>query len=176
MILADYIRELIESAAAAEPVSIARLRSIVGDRSAIIAVDAEAVLVHFAEDRLRAETIPVGAAMPPADGVGETDRQTVLELLVGRIEVTQAIETDRLRLRGTTDGIVSMSRAIEILIDVAVRAPPLQHLAAAYRRDPLLAPLAPPSPDPTPQRAALRAAERAILERLGLLPDPDRQS
>lgn len=176
MTLPDYIRALIEGAAAAEPASVARLRSIVGDRSAIIAVDEETVLVRFEEDRLSAETIPDGAAMPPAHGVGETDRQTVLGLLAGQIEVTQAIDADRLRLRGTTDGIVRMSRAIEILIDVAVRAPPLQQLAAAYRRDPGRAPLAPQPPDPAPRRAALRAAELLMLGRLGLLPDHDRES
>jgi hypothetical protein len=176
MTLADYIRELIERAAAAEPASMVRLRGIVGERSAIIKVDEEAVLVGFVQDWLSAETIPAGASMPPADGVGETDRQTVLGLLAGRIEVTQAIETDRLRLRGTTDGIVRMSRAIEILIDVAVRAPPLQQLSVAYRSDPTRAPLTPQPPDPGLRRAALRAAELAMLGRLGLLPDADRQS
>ena len=175
MSLAGYIRQLIEALAAAETDSAARLRHIVGERSAVISVDAETVLVRFAADSLHVETLVPGGPIPRTDGVGETDRQTVLALLAGRIEVTGAIMTGRLRLRGAVDGVVRMSQAIDILIDVAVRAPRLQQLARAYRTDAGHTPVAPePRWDATGRRAELRDAERAMLSRLGLLPD-DRQ-
>jgi hypothetical protein len=175
MSLADYIRQLIEALEAAETDSATRLRRIVGERSAVISVDAETVLVRFAADLLHVETLAPGAAIPRTDGVGETDRQTVLALLAGRIEVAGAIMTGRLRLRGAIDGVVRMSLAIDILIDVAVRAPRLQQLARVYRTDAERAPFVPEPPwDAMRRRAELREAERAMLGRLGLLPD-DRQ-
>lgn len=172
MSLADYIRQLIEALATAETDSAARLRRIVGERSAVISVDAETVMVRFTADSLRVETLASDALIPRTDGVGETDRQTVLALLAGRIEVTSAIMTGRLRLRGAIDGVVRMSLAIDILIDAAVREPRLQQLARAYRTDAARAPLVPEPPlDAMQRRAELREAERAMLGRLGLLPD-----
>jgi hypothetical protein len=170
--LADYIRQLIEALAEAEIESAIRLRRIVADRSAVISVDDESVLVRFDADRLHVETLAQGAPTPRIDGMGGTDRQTVLALLAGRIEVTGAIRTGRLRIRGAIDSVVRMSQAIEILIDVAVRAPRLQALARAYRVDPAYDPLAPePRSDTVRRHAEQLEAERAMLDRLGLLPD-----
>ena len=174
MLLADYILGLVGAVAVAEPASFARLRGIVGDRSAIVAVDAEAVSLRFEGESLHATSIAREVPAPDADGIGATDRQTVLDLLAGRIEVAAAIMDSRLHLRGTTDGIVRMSRAIEILIDVAVRVPRLQQIARAYRDDPA-GPIAPRGPAETGRPAALRAAEIAMLGRLGLLPGADSQ-
>ena len=172
MNLADYIRNLIDTLAAAEPDSAARLRRLVGERSAIVSVDEEAVLISYAADRLHVETLASGAPLPRTDGLGETDLQTVLGLLAGRIEVTRAITSGRLRMRGSVEAVVRMSQAIDILIDVAVRAPELQELARAYSIDPSYAPLVPEHPaDRVRRHAELQEMERAMLGRLGLLPD-----
>jgi hypothetical protein len=175
MTLADYIRALVEGVGGAEPAGLERLRDIVGNRSALIVVDTEAAHVRFEADRLLAVAQDPGAKLPEADGIGETDRQTVLALLAGWCEVTDAITEDRLRLRGTTDGIIRMARALEILIDVAVRTPGLQRLAALYRDDPGLAPLTPRRSQAAPERMAARAAEHEVLARLGLLREPGRR-
>jgi hypothetical protein len=175
MTLGDYIRQLIEALGAGEADGAERLRQIVGERVAVISVDAEKVLVRFEADRLHIETLARGAPLPRCDGVGETDRQTVLALLAGRIEATHAITSGRLRMRGTIDAVVRISQAIDILIDGAVRIPGLQALARAYRTDADHAPftLEPPM-DAARRRAELQEAERALLGRLGLLPDPQR--
>ena len=175
MTLADYIRALVEVAAAAEPASLDRIRDIVGDQSAMIVVGDEAALARFEAGWLRVDPLAPNEPTAEVDGVGETDRQTVLELLAGLCEVHDAITQDRLRLRGTTDGIVRMSLAIEILIDVAVRAPGLQRLADSYRNDPTRPPMSQRRWQPPPDPAAARTAERAVLRRLGLLREPGRR-
>ena len=165
--LADYIRALVAGVAAAEPLAAARLRQTVGARSAVIAVGAEAVLVRFRGDTLEAEPVADGEE-PAADGHGATDRATVLDLLAGRIEVTEAVLADRLHLSGSTDSIMRIGQAIEILLDVSVRAPALQRLADRYRRESDELPASRPPPErraygPGPQ-------ELEMLGRLGLLP------
>lgn len=161
--LGHYIEALVDGVAAAEPASAVRLRQVVGDRTAVIAVDDEQVLVRFQGERL-----VVTDRTGPADGSGATDRATVLDLLAGRTEVTHAVLDDRLRLAGTTQAIVCISQAIEILLDVSTRAPALQKLADRYRAEsPRLS--APSPPDRTRRdRAAQRELE--LLGRLGLLP------
>lgn len=169
MSLAGYVRALIDAVQAAEPDSATRLRQIVRGQVALISVDDEAIIVRFEGDELIADAATEASSF---DGSGETDRQTVLALLAGRLEVTDAIIDGRLRMRGTTDGIVRISRAIEILIDVAVRAPRLQEIARTYRLGRGHVPLVPGrDADPSPPRALPRDAELAMLRRLGLLPD-----
>jgi hypothetical protein len=157
-----WVMALIDALAAAEPASLARLRTVVGERRAAITVDAETVLVRFDGDRLVA--VPAfGVSDPPPDGVGRTGRAVVLALLDARIEVTDAIHLGRLELRGSIDSLRRIGVAIEILIDAAARVPALQHLADAYRDG-----AAAPATEPTSPSGA--AAERALLARLGLLP------
>jgi hypothetical protein len=171
--LGAYVLRLVEGVAAAEPASFARLREVVGARSAIVAVDSEAVRLRFEGDALRVEPVAPGEGPPgPVDGMGEIDRQTVLRLLAGQIEVTEAIRRGFLRVRGAVDDVVRMGLALEIIIDVAVRAPFLQGVAADYRNDPGRARLLPlrPAPDADAERREAEARERALLGRLGLLP------
>ena len=172
--LGAYVLRLVEGVAAAEPASFARLREVVGARSAIVAVDSEAVRLRFEGDALRVEPVAPGEGPPerPVDGTGEIDRQTVLRLLAGQIEVTEAIRRGLLRVRGAVDDVVRMGLALEIIIDVAVRTPGLQGVAADYRNDPGRARLLPlrPAPDADAERREAEARERALLGRLGLLP------
>ncbi|MBX6320843.1 MAG: hypothetical protein IRY94_03360 [Rhodospirillaceae bacterium] len=169
--LADYVRGLLEGLEAGEPTAIARMRAVVGSRRAAITVDDETVIVAFDGERPRVD--PVDTAACPAaaaDGIGVTDRQTVLALLDGRLEVTEAIETGAIEIRGATDDVVRMGIAIEILIDGAVRVPALQALADAYRRDPDRDPMRLADGMRTAENVARRRRhERDILARLGLL-------
>jgi hypothetical protein len=160
--LADYVRGLVDALSAEDPVAFTRLRAVVGGSRARIELDDEAVAVHFEGEALQiSEDRDV-----PVDGTGATDRQTVLELLDGYLEVTDAIAADRLRVRGQVDAVARMFHAIELLIDGAARGPALQELADAFRSDPCREPRRPP--DPPPARGP--AAERDLLARYGLLP------
>ena len=163
--LAEYVSELIGRFAAADPQALERLRTVVDGRRARLVLDDEAVDVRFSGDRLLVE--PPGP--DPPDGTGVTDRATTLALLDGYLEVTDALLDGRIDASGTVDDVERMFLAIEILLDVAARAPGLQDLAADYRADPCREPRrAPPAPiaDTNP------GSERALLDRLGLLPDP----
>ena len=153
----------------ADPAALERLRQTVGGHRARLRLDAEAVDVRFDPDGLRVEE-PAGE---PVDGEGETDRATVLDLLDGYLEVTDAILDGRLRVTGAVDEIARMFAAIEILLDGSARAPALQRLARDFREDPGRAPPA------APQRRSRSGpwhpsgpgdAELELLARLGLLP------
>jgi hypothetical protein len=162
--LAEYVAELIRWLGDADAEALERMRAVVDGRRARIVLDDEAVDVRFAGAALVVE--PAGAG--PVDGEGVTDRATTLELMDGYLEVTDAILDGRLDVTGTVDDVERMFLAIEILLDVAARAPRLQDLAADYRADPCREPRRSPPPPPP---AATRESERSLLERLGLLPD-----
>jgi hypothetical protein len=163
--LAEYVGELIARLGAADPAALERMRAVVDGRHARIVLGEEAVDVRFAGDDLLVEPAGTGAT----DGTGVTDRATTLELMDGYLEVTDAILDGRLDVTGTVDDVERMFLAVEILLDVAARAPALQDLAADYRADPCREPRrAPPPPHPV----TIAESERALLDRLGLLPDP----
>jgi hypothetical protein len=160
--LAEYVAALVAALADEDPAGAERLRAIVGHRRARISLDAEKVVVGFPNGEL--EVTEDGA--DPVDGWGATDGQTVLELLDGYLEVSDAIAQDRLRVQGKLDGVVRMHHAIELLIDAGVRGPALQALADRFRADPCRPPRRPPD------LAAPAAAdsERPLLARYDLLP------
>ena len=145
------------------------MRQTVGAHRARLRLDDEAVDVWFEPGGLRVEA----PGDEPVDGEGETDRATVLDLLDGHLEVTDAILDGRLRIHGELDEIARMFAAIEILLDGSARAPALQRLARDFRDDPAR------EPPTAPRRRSRRgpwhptgpdAAELELLERLGLLP------
>ncbi len=163
--LAEYVGELIARLGAADPAALERMRAAVDGRRARIVLGEEAVDLRFAGDDLIVE--PPGTGAP--DGTGVTDRATTLELMDGYLEVTDAILDGRLDVTGTVDDVERMFAAVEILLDVAARAPALQDLAADYRADPCREPRRAPPP---PLSVTSPESERALLDRLGLLPDP----
>jgi hypothetical protein len=167
--LGEYIAELIGRLEAAEPGAAERMRASVAARRARIRLDDEVVDVSFGGDgRLRVED-PRGAV----DGEGATDRDTVLDLLDGYVEVTDAIVDGRLAVAGDTDNVWRMFVAIEILLDGSTRIPPLQELARDFREDPCRPPGATARPRPRPQPwypGGNEQAERSILDRHDLLP------
>src|SRR5687768_15678353 len=129
--LGEYVAELVRRMGEADPAALERMRRTVGGRRARFRLDDEAVDVWFEPDGLRVEE-PAG----DVDGEGQTDRGTVLDLLDGYLEVTDAILDGRLRVFGAVDEIARMFAAIEILLDCSARAPALQRLARDFRDDP----------------------------------------
>ena len=145
------------------------MRNVIGSRRARIRLDAEMVNVAFdIDEQLRVEE-PGG----DVSGEGGTDRDTVLDMLDGYIEVTDAIIEGRLAVSGETDNVSRMFVALEILLDGSTRIPPLQELARDFREDPCR-----PARG-TPKRRSRPAAwhpighdpaERSVLDRHDLLP------
>jgi hypothetical protein len=140
----------------------------VGSRRARIRLGDESVDVE-----LDAEELRVMAPGGEVDGAGETDRQTVLDLLDGYLEVGDAILDGRLRVEGDVDAIGRMFTAIEILLDASARDPALQQLARDFRNDPGLEPPGRPTPGSREEPwypSGVGPLEAALLERLDLLP------
>jgi hypothetical protein len=170
--LADYIRELIAGLGESEPKSLQRLREIVGDRTALITVSGETVHLGFVRASLHVELLTPETTTPASDGQGFIERQTVLALLAGKIEVTEAIQQGLLHLQGPYENVVRMGAAIEQLIDGAVRTPRLQRLAKTYRDDPDREAFRPDwgSRDGEAERVRLRVEETRLLDRIGVQP------
>lgn len=168
--LGEYIHELIARLTVADPVVAVRLRETVGDRRARIQLDDETVDVRFRADELDVRT----AGRGKVDGQGATDRQTVLDLLDGWIEVKDAILDGRLDVHASPEDVHRIFVAIEILIDASARAPALQELANDFRADPCRDARGRPRPATrrTPWFPPRTTPEEAqILVRLDLLPD-----
>jgi hypothetical protein len=169
--LAEYVTALVHRLGDADPLLLARLRLVVGARRARIRLDAEAIDVHFADD---GTFVVQDAAVALTDGEGGTDRATTIELLAGRLEVSDAILDGRLYATGDIESLVRIFQAIEILLDGATRTPGLQRLARDWLHDPCrTAP--PPAPPSVWRRITLDpdripAGERDMLDRLDLLP------
>jgi len=169
--LAEYLTSLVHRLGEADAALLVRMRQVVGARRARIRLDEEVIDVRFAPDGAFIVEDAVAALI---DGDGGTDRATTVELLAGRLEVTDAILDGRLYATGDIESLVRIFQAIEILLDGATRTPGLQRLALDWLRDPCrTAP--PPVPPSAWRRVALDpdripAGELAMLDRLDLLP------
>lgn len=169
MSLADYISELIRFLGEAHPAALLRMRNVVGARRARIILDRESVDVSF--DGGSFNVTPAGADNV-VDGVGETDSDTVLDLLNGYLEVTEAILTGRMLIQGDTDDISRIFIAIEILLGASPRTPALQALAQSFEQDRQGRSRRgrPDQGRPTFYPFASSQAEEQLLARLELLP------
>jgi hypothetical protein len=127
--LAKYIKALIAILQAFDPAAYARMCHIVGSRTARIQLDAEVANVRMKNRVLIATTATKESTV---DGVGVTDTGTVLALLRGDIEVSEAILNGALSVFGDVDEINRMFQAIEILLDAAPRCPDLQKLSEQF--------------------------------------------
>jgi hypothetical protein len=170
--LGEYVSALIETLGRADPAALVRMQQVVRGRRARIRLDDEEVEIRFAGGTL----VVVPARSPaPVDGTGGTDRATVLDLMDGNLEVSDAISSGRLDVVADVDAVAAMFVAIEILIDASSRSPELQALAREFRersaRRPPLGPVrerAGATPRPAERTAA---REHSLLARLDLLPD-----
>jgi hypothetical protein len=168
--LSHYIAALISLLGAAQPSMLARMRLIVGDRRARIVLDDEAVEVAF--DREGLKVLPM-TGNPELSGEGATDTATVLELLDGYLEVSDAILSGRLRVFGEAEDIIRMFMAIEILLDAAPRTPALQSLASKFRSDrrEWRGPVVPEMDRVSWYPFSPDVSELELLDRLDLLPN-----
>lgn len=168
--LGQYISALIEATGFHHPHALARMRRVVGFSRARIRLDEEAVDVSFEGEELVIQPVTQES---PVEGEGATDSATVLALLDGNLEVTDAILNGRLHVTGRDEEIAKMFNAIEILLDVSPRTPALQSLAERFRRqrrdrrDDRLSNL----PGIPWYPFALTPSEQALLRRLRLLPE-----
>jgi hypothetical protein len=168
MTLGEHIEQLVMLIRDSEPSAHERLRQVVGSRKARIGLDEQRVDVQFRDGSLHLEPSPPGEA---ADSEGITDRETVLDLLDGNLEASDAIRSGRIEIRGTPEDVDRIFVAIEILLDVATRTPSMQRLSERFRAE---------YPRRTPPATQARRTwypfrcppdEFELLDRLDLLPE-----
>jgi hypothetical protein len=169
--LGEYVVALVHGLNETEPALMLRLREVVGDRRARIGLDTELIEFHFEGTEL----IVMPASGAAVDGEGSTHRDTMLELLAGRLEVTTALLEGRIQAAGEFDHLMRIFQAIEILLDGACRSPSLQGLSLDYQKDPCRAALPPEARYTVARRVSLDPdvlpdGEREMLRRLDLLP------
>jgi SCP-2 sterol transfer family len=123
--LAAYLTALLDGVDALDPTAGARIRWLAGGSTARIRLDRETVLVRFVDGLL---DVRPDHPDTQVDGTGSTDRATVLDLLAGRLEVTQAMLTGRLEVVGAPDAVVAMLQIVEIVLDASARSAELQGL------------------------------------------------
>ena len=162
--LGEYVSALIAA--------LGRMQQVVGGRRARIQLDDEEVEISFVTDTLVVEPAGGPAAV---DGMGSTDRVTVVDLMDGHLEVGDAISAGRLDVVADVDAVAAMFAAIEILLDASSRSPELQALAREFRersgREPPRGRVRPrPGATPGPAESVV-AREHILLARLDLLPD-----
>jgi hypothetical protein len=132
MSLGEYISELIEVLARTQPAAMSRLRQIVGSLRSRIMLDEEAVDIWLEPEGLRVQPADPFSRV---DGIGATDNSTVLALLDGVVEVSDAILDGTLRVTGEARDISRMFMAIDILLDASARVPELERVSDRFRAE-----------------------------------------
>jgi hypothetical protein len=156
--LADWIQRLAEGLAA-ERGAPGRLQAVVGDRRARISLDDDMVVVAMVDEKV--VVLPDDASVT---GSGTTTFATIIALLDGRLDLTEALRDGHAAAQGRVEDLTAMLHAVEILLDVATRVPAMRSAAAAFRasRTPELLDL-----HEAPARATADE-ELRMLRRLGL--------
>lgn len=166
--LATYLQALVDRLHRWEPDRASAIRRLVAGRRARIVLGNEAAVIYFTGQRFVAREAPVSPNMKAPYGL--TDRPTVVAILAGFLELSEAITDGRLDLRGTTDDVIDMCAAIEVLIDASTRIPELQALVRDFRSDPKTGPFK-ARRDLSEHRASIKQvaeAEIALLRRYRL--------
>jgi hypothetical protein len=169
--LAEYVSLLLTRLEADDPAAAARIREVVGTRSASVVLDDERIDFRFEGSRLVVQSSSNGTVA----GTGWTTRATTLDLIGGYLEVTAAVLDGYLDLIGSVDDIAAIGQAIEILIDCSTRTPQLQRLARDFWEDPCRPPAGRRISGPMDRRTTFypdlpNPDERQLLARLNLLP------
>ncbi|MBJ7603396.1 MAG: hypothetical protein JF888_09450 [Candidatus Dormibacteraeota bacterium] len=160
--LAEYLAALVAELERTDPIAYERMGRTVGKRRARIGVDDEAVDVALGVSG--SLEVTAAKADAPVDGEGYTDRGTLLDLLSGYLEVTEAVTRGRLTVRGQAGDVVRIFQAIEIILDASPRAPGLQGLSDDFKFDCRREERFRVQP-----AAAFAGSEMVLLARLGLL-------
>ena len=137
-----------------------RLHDLVQGYTARILLDDEAVLVSMPGRRL--ERLPPSSAVR-LDGSGSTTSAVVVAVLDGGLELTDAVERGLVQAQGSTDAVLRMFHAIELILDASSRVPALRLLADEFRRA-----AAEEAEGALEQAASLVSGEEALLDRLGV--------
>lgn len=165
--LGDSIRALVAGVDGHDPYAGGRLRQAAAQRVARISLDDETVVVWFDGGEL---VVVVDDPALAVDGEGRSDSRTVADLLDGKVEATDALLAGRVQAIGDLEAVAAMLHIIDILLDVAVRAPALQLLARE-----LVESLGPRPPHGSSPMAwyprDVTDAELRVLEDLDLLAD-----
>ena len=137
-----------------------RLRDLVQGYTARIVLDGEAVLVTMPGRRL--ERLPPSSTVP-LDGSGSTTSAVVVAILEHGLELTDAVERGLVQAQGSTDAVLRMFHAIELILDGSSRVPALRLLADEFRRA-----ASEKAEGALEQAASLVSGEQALLDRLGV--------
>ncbi|WP_299740835.1 hypothetical protein [uncultured Roseobacter sp.] len=168
--LRDWIIALYAALQEAEPHRAQAIRKLAGPQISRMVLDDDRVTVRFDQDMLRVTRLRASASLKSPNG--STDRQTVTALLLGYLEISEAISHDFIRLRGTADEVMTICAIIEILVDASTRIPALQGLAAAFLETTGHGGLRADRRTRIAQSRFLAEKERDLLRREGLLKAP----
>jgi hypothetical protein len=130
MTLREYIIALLVALRHCDPDAYDRLCHVVGPRSARIQLDKESAIVRMNQQELQVERDSNDGET--VSGEGRTTSATVLALLDGSLEVSEAILNDAIEIKGELEQINRMFQAIEIILDASPRCPELQQLSRAF--------------------------------------------
>jgi hypothetical protein len=128
--LGEYVTALVASVRQCDSGAYARMCQIVGHRVARIQLDAESIYIRMETNDLIVETSADNGR--PVDGLGITDFSTVLALLSGDLEASEAIMNGSLAIYGDLDQVNRMFLAIEILLDAVPRCPSMLKLSQLF--------------------------------------------
>ena len=168
MTLGEYISALMQCLRECDPIAYSRMCHIVGDRAARVQLDKQSVWVRMLDGSLVVDhRLPEGVT---EDGSGTTDTVTVLALLRGDLEVSEAILNESLAIDGEIEQIHRMFLAIEILLDAAPRCPALQRISERFVAESEQSETGSVPPRANWYPFAVSAEEFDFLRRCGLLP------
>jgi hypothetical protein len=168
MTLGEYISALVQCVRECEPLAYSRMCQVVGGRTARIRLDEQSVWIRMSDGSLVVDThLPEGVA---EDGSGTTDTTTVLALLRGDLDVSEAILNQSLAIDGEIEQIHRMFLAIEILLDASPRCPPLQRISERFVAESGHVESGSLAPRANWYPFAVGADELDLLNRYGLLP------
>jgi len=168
MTLGHYIATLITTLRRCDPSAYNRMCHLVGERTARIQLDTQSVYIHIRDGILKVENDAPESRV--VDGEGTTDSATVLALLRGGLEVSEAILEGSLAVHGDVEQINRMFQAIEILLDASPRCPALQKLSETFVVEALQSQTAVVPPRANWYPFELNSDEFELLARYGLIP------
>jgi hypothetical protein len=126
---ADFLEASLDALAEEKPRSRRRLDAAMTSRPVRFDVEGDSFVLHFEASGFRM----LEPGRPAALDLG-LSKQTVLDLVEGRISIDEAIWTDALALRGSVDELASFFDALLVYLRAAVRCPSFPDLFDRYRQ------------------------------------------
>lgn len=170
--LRDWIIALYAALNDAEPHRAEAIRKLAGEQMSRMVLDEDRVTVRFVDGTLQVRRMRA-SINPLKSPNGSTDRQTVNALLLGYMEISEAITLDHIRLRGTAEEVMTICAIIEVLVDASTRIPALQQLATRFLEMTGQETVRASRRARADRARALAEKERGFLAREGLLRAPE---